>query len=61
MLGKLWQYYKNEPTLTDAGTLDNFPLNSVSFKFTQKNNRFRGHDGTENVETRVPLKYLSDF
>ena len=29
--GRLWQYYRDEPTLTDAGTLDNFPGNSASF------------------------------
>ena len=34
--GSLWQYYRNEPALTDAGTLDNFPGNSASFKFKQK-------------------------
>ena len=37
--GSLWQYYRDEPTLTDASTIDNFPGNSVSFKLKQKNNR----------------------
>ena len=32
----LWEYYRDEPALTDAGALDNFPVNSVSFKFKQK-------------------------
>ena len=31
----LWEYYRDEPALTDAGALDNFPVN-VSFKFKQK-------------------------
>ena len=30
--GRLWQYYRDEPALTDASTLDNFPGNSASFK-----------------------------
>ena len=38
-LGSLWQYYRDEPALTDAGALDNFLSNSVSFK-CNKNNRF---------------------
>ena len=31
--GGLWQYYRDEPALTDAGALDNFPANSALFKF----------------------------
>ena len=30
--GSLWQCYRDEPTLTDAGAHSNFPGNSVSFK-----------------------------
>ena len=29
----LWKYYRDEPALTNTGTLDNFPGNSVLFKF----------------------------
>ena len=29
-LGILWQYYTNEPALTNAGAIDNFPANSVN-------------------------------
>ena len=29
----LWQYYRDEPALTDAGALANFPCNSASFKY----------------------------
>ena len=34
--GSLWQYYRDEPGLANAGTLDNFPGNSASFKYKQK-------------------------
>ena len=29
--GSLWQYYRDEPVLTEAGAFDNFPGNSGSF------------------------------
>ena len=29
----LWKYYRDEPALNDADSLDNFPGNSASFKF----------------------------
>ena len=32
----LWQYYRDEPTLTDVGSLDNFPGNSALFKYKQE-------------------------
>ena len=31
--GSLWQYYKNELALTNAGTIDDFPGNSALFEF----------------------------
>ena len=36
--GSLWQYYRDEPTLTDAGAVANFHAadNRASFKFKQK-------------------------
>ena len=36
--GSLWQYYRDEPALTDAGAIANFHAanNSASFKFKQK-------------------------
>ena len=39
--GSLWQYYRDEPALTDTGAIANFYAanNSVSFKFKQKNSR----------------------
>ena len=33
----------------------------ASFKFKQKITGSTGHEGTENVEIMVPLKYLSSF
>ena len=32
----LWQYYGDKTALTDAGVLDRFPGNGISFKFKQK-------------------------
>ena len=34
--GSLWQYYIDEPGLTDDDAVDNFSGNSTSFKFKQK-------------------------
>ena len=55
--GRLWQYYKNIPAVNNDGEIvklavDNFP-DSFNFK--------DGDDGAEDVETIVPLKYLSNF
>ena len=57
----LWQYYRDEPALNDAGELDNFPGNSVSFKSKQKITGSAGNDGTKAVQIMVPLKHLSNF
>ena len=59
--GSIWQYYRDEPALNDDGTLANFSGNIPSFKFKQKITGLTGDDGTKNVETMVPLKYLSNF
>ena len=32
----LWQYYRDEPSLNDAGVINNFPGNSASLKCKQK-------------------------
>ena len=45
--GSLWQYYTDEPALTDAGVIDNFPANSAQFKFKQKIAGSTGDDGTK--------------
>ena len=57
----LWQYYRDEPALADAGTLDNFSDNSASFKFKQKPRGSTGDDGRKNAKIMVKLKYLSNF
>ena len=61
--GNLWQYYRDEPALTDAGVISNFhaTADSASFKFKQKITGVTYHNGTKNVEIMVPLKYLSNF
>ena len=57
--GSLWQYFRGEPALTDAGTIANFP--STLFKFKEIIVGKTGNDGTKDVEIMAPLKYLSIF
>ena len=47
--GSSWQYYRDEPSFTNAGVIDGFLGNSASFKFKQKK------------QVMVPLQYLSCF
>ena len=47
--------------MDDAGYPDNFPGNSISFKFQQKITGSTQNNGTKNVEIMVLLKYLSIF
>ena len=61
MSRSLWQYYRDEPALTYASALANFPGDSASFKYKQKITVSTGDDGTKNVEIMVSLKYLSNF
>ena len=56
-----WHYHRDEPALNDAGTLDNFPSNSASFKFKQKITGSASDDSTKNVEMMAPLTCLSNF
>ena len=35
--GCSWQYYRNEPLLTDPGAIRSFPGDGASFKFNKKN------------------------
>ena len=61
---RLWQYYRDEPTLNNSGVIIDFPEvdNSIaSFKFKQKITAQTGNDGTKDVEIMVPLRYLSSF
>ena len=61
--GILWQYYRDEPALTNAGAITNFHAadKSVSFKFKQKRTVKTAADGTKDVKIMVPLKYLCNF
>ena len=43
--GSLWQYYRGEPALTDAGDIDTFLGNSVLFNFQEKISRKTGNNG----------------
>ena len=45
--GRLCLYYRDEPALTNNGTLGNFPANSALFKFKQKVTGSTGDDGTK--------------
>ena len=53
--GCLWQYYREEPAFTNAGAIDKFPNNSISFKFKQKITCQTGNDDTKHVEIMVLL------
>ena len=55
--GSLWQYYKDESALNNAGNIIDFPNdnNSASFKFKQ------GQNSTKDIQIMVPLKYVSNF
>ena len=59
----LWQYYRDEPVLTDACSISNFHAadNSASFKFKQKITGVACENGTKIVEIMVPLEYLNNF
>ena len=61
--GSLWQYYRDEPALTDAGAIANFSAadNSALFNFKQKITGKIADGGRKNVEIMVQLIYLSNF
>ena len=61
--GSLWQYCKDIPAVNNTNALINFTENNltVSCNFKVKMTGQTGKDGTRNVETMVPLKYLSNF
>ena len=61
MSAGLWQYYRDEPALTNGDALDNFPGKSALFEFKQKIIVSTGNDGTQAVQIMVPLKHLSNF
>ena len=57
--GSLWQYCRDEPALTNPGTIANCHV--AKFKFKQKVTGKTGDGGTKDVEIMVSLKYLSNF
>ena len=61
--GSLWQYYRDEAVLIDAGIIVDFTGNDtfVSFNFKEKITDQTGNDGTKDVKKMVPLKYLNIF
>ena len=57
-----WQYYRDVLALNDSGNIIDFPNdnnNNISFK--QQTTVQTLDNGTKSVETKVPLKYLSNF
>ena len=48
----LWQYYRNEPALTDADAIANFHAahNSALYKFKQKITGVTGDNGTKTLK-----------
>ena len=65
--GSLWKYYRDKPVVDNNNNSIDFPdnnnnnNNSISFKLKQQKTGQTGNDGTKNVKTMVPLKYLSNF
>ena len=61
--GSLWQYCKDIPARDANNEITEFRVNNTtdSFKFKAKITGQTGDDGTKDVETMVPLKYLSNF
>ena len=58
----LWQYYREEPALDNAGFITTFAGNSFSFKSKVKiTGKTTAAGNTKDIEITVPLKYLSNF
>ena len=62
-MGSLWQYYRDELATNNNGIIIDFPDDpgNALFKSKQKVTDQTGNDGTEDVQTMVPLKYLIYF
>ena len=62
--GRLWQYCRDEPALTNAGSIANYHAanNSASFKHKQKiTSKTDATNGRKDVQIIAPLKYSSNF
>ena len=62
-MGSLWQYYRDEPALSNAGAIANFHAanNGASVKLKQNIIGKTIDGGTKDVEVMVSLQYLSNF
>ena len=62
-LGSLWQYCKEIPALNNNGAITNLSGDNVtdSFNFKAKMTDETNNNGRIDVETMVPLKFLSNF
>ena len=56
--GSLWQYYRDEPALTNGGAIANFHagINGALFKFKQKITGKTAANVLKGVEIMVPVK-----
>ena len=62
--GNLWQYYRDELVLNNAGGVIDFPdVDNIStvLKFKQKITGRTGNRWTNHIQMIVSLKYLSNF
>ena len=59
--GRLWQYYRDEPPLTNVSAIYNVPDDSASFKSNQQLIGQTKASSRKDVEIMLPLKYLSNF
>ena len=57
----MWEYCKGIPAVNNYYEIVNFAVNNLtdSFTFKVKMTGQTGDDGTEDIEMKVPLKYLS--
>ena len=62
-IGILWQYCRDKPALADNNDIIHFNEGNAasSFDLKGKITGKTGNNDTKNVETIVPLKYLSNF
>ena len=62
--GSLWQYCRDEPVADANGDIDDVnEANAITYLFDLKAKMSSQtcNNGTKNIETMVPLKYLSNF
>ena len=64
--GSLWQFRRNESPVTNAGNLDNVPVDNLTYfkyksSFIEESAAIDGNRVFKNVKIAVPLKYFSNF